>query len=502
MLIIPNVWSQVSLKLDVSADNKTYALLMKSASSYTGTNALIASSQVTLVVPHGINDKQFLIEGLKSGLTMNWVQNGRVNAPSANPSKDYLFFSFINNTNPTIQFNILANEEIVLFTFVRKSECLGMAVLYDSKHDPYQPPTLNINNSISLVGARGNAYTGNYDALPGVSLSLSSTSICQKESITFVASPSVQGADYLYQFFVDEQPTGNPQKSATFLHTFTDELPGDKSIRAKLFLTSGDGCRRYETSAIKVITLKLKPVAELSTIGNACLLLPVSITANRLTGAGYEWYRNDSLLTEQKERELVVERSGLYAVRLNLEGCRSAKAESRIKGSLASRQTTVAITPDSPQILEGEKVTLLATSNAEVTYKWQPGEGLSNDQLANVIAAPGSTTTYTVLVEDREGCTATSSVTVYVIPRIYIPSAFSPNGDGQNDTWKLINLEHYKKYKIKVWNRWGEIVYESDTDAVGWDGTTGAGVNLKSDAYAYSIETPYFIYRGALTIIR
>jgi gliding motility-associated-like protein len=122
-------------------------------------------------------------------------------------------------------------------------------------------------------------------------------------------------------------------------------------------------------------------------------------------------------------------------------------------------------------IVLGETAILDPTGG--VTYVWSPAEGLSCTDCENPVAQPQDTTTYYVLVTDANGCQNIDSVTIYVIGiySVDLPTAFSPNGDGFNDTYfPLItgygDLDHYT-----IYNRWGEVVFESDDTSIGWDGT-------------------------------
>ncbi len=120
--------------------------------------------------------------------------------------------------------------------------------------------------------------------------------------------------------------------------------------------------------------------------------------------------------------------------------------------------------------------TVLAASGG-TSYSWAPSTGLSNIAISNPIASPTITTTYTVIVTDNNGCTAMDIMTVFVdidcgagVELISIPTAFSPNGDGQNDYLQVKAGACLKDFKLSVFNRWGQKVFETSSVNTKWDG--------------------------------
>ena len=97
-------------------------------------------------------------------------------------------------------------------------------------------------------------------------------------------------------------------------------------------------------------------------------------------------------------------------------------------------------------------------------------------------------TTYTVIGIDTNGCVNTDSVVVSISNMCFeVPNVFTPNGDGTNDVWVIKGLEIYPDVTVKVFNRWGDSVFESDkgyTDP--WDGTY-KGTLSPSATYYYII---------------
>jgi gliding motility-associated-like protein len=131
--------------------------------------------------------------------------------------------------------------------------------------------------------------------------------------------------------------------------------------------------------------------------------------------------------------------------------------------------------------------------------------------IANPIANPGVTTTYYVEVTTPPyGCIAIDSVviTVVVEPIIKFPTAFSPNGDGNNDHYHPIVIGPLNNYLFRIYNRWGQMVYSSSNqDDEGWDGTF-KGKMQDIGVYDYyfegiSSETgTHYKNKGNITLLR
>ncbi len=122
-------------------------------------------------------------------------------------------------------------------------------------------------------------------------------------------------------------------------------------------------------------------------------------------------------------------------------------------------------------ILSGSSTILLGTGG--VTYNWSPATDLSCSNCANPVASPTITTVYILTVTDINGCTGVDTVTVFVdeaCGQVFIPNAFSPNGDNANDTL-YVRGNCIKYMDFQVYNRWGEKVFSTGNPAIGWDGT-------------------------------
>ncbi len=111
-----------------------------------------------------------------------------------------------------------------------------------------------------------------------------------------------------------------------------------------------------------------------------------------------------------------------------------------------------------------------------VSYTWSPAIGLTNTNIANPIGIYGSnidSVRYKLVVRDAAGCadSAYMTVRVYRTPvSIFVPTAFTPNGDGLNDLARPISVGIRKIHYFTIYNRWGEVVFTTNRDRNGWNG--------------------------------
>ncbi len=155
-------------------------------------------------------------------------------------------------------------------------------------------------------------------------------------------------------------------------------------------------------------------------------------------------------------------------------------------------------------IIKGDAVQLVNTTAAG-TYLWTPGSFLSNTTVKEPVATPQQDIDYVLTATSLGGCnTDTDSVHVFVYNDIYIPSAFSPNGDGKNDTWNVPSLTAFPNFELYVYNRVGRMVYQCHNVFVPWDGYY-KGNSLDPGSYVYFIklnDTKNRLLKGNLVILR
>ncbi len=161
-------------------------------------------------------------------------------------------------------------------------------------------------------------------------------------------------------------------------------------------------------------------------------------------------------------------------------------------------------------VVVGQPLQLNATGGTG--YEWSPPIALNNPLIHNPIATyDGSidSITYKVLINNEAGCVDSAYVTVRVFktnPQIFVPTAFTPNGDGKNDIFRPIAVGIAKFDYFRVFNRWGQLVYQTQRVGVGWDGRI-SGKEQATGTFVWLVKgTDYtgktVFAKGTVTLIR
>ncbi len=178
--------------------------------------------------------------------------------------------------------------------------------------------------------------------------------------------------------------------------------------------------------------------------------------------------------------------STTYTARLtNSYGC----STSHLKTILVNEPFDLTRIPlNDTTIYLGETIQMMVkTTSNNVTYRWSPNKNLSCFHCSNPWVTPTESSTYSVEIKD--GCfDVIEEFNIEVISDFYLeaPSAFSPNGDSYNDLFRF-EAKNIMKFELKIFNRWGEIVFSANDINHGWDGNVnGHAQNI--DTYKYLVK--------------
>jgi gliding motility-associated-like protein len=246
------------------------------------------------------------------------------------------------------------------------------------------------------------------------------------------------------------------------------------------FTTSVGSC-----SDTKIVTVEILPVPQLNIDdfldickGDSVLLQPSGCT-------NYSWSPPTGLSATNIANPFASPTSTTtyYVVATDSNSCPITLNDSIIVNVIINPYT---VAPETTIIL-GTSVGIYA--NGGISYLWAPSASLNNNAIPDPIASPTLTTTYYVTITHDNGCTSIDSVIVYVDPNpiINFPNAFTPNKDGKNDNFRprykgLIDVDFFK-----VYNRWGQLLYETTNLDQGWDGTLN-GVEQEVGTYVFILS--------------
>ncbi len=215
--------------------------------------------------------------------------------------------------------------------------------------------------------------------------------------------------------------------------------------------------------------------------------------------ASYLWSNGDTTAS------ISVKEPGLYSVSVtNAAGC-TATATVEAEALTAPKIEM----PNDTTVFEGSPVLLEPTvidgTPGKETFSWTPEAGLSCSSCANPIATPEQETTYTLSYTSDNLCEATGKFTIKLVYDVVMPNAFSPNGDGKNDVLLPIG-SGVKTIVWKVYNRWGQQVFSSNSMTSGWNGShrnfpQPAGVYYFSMQVEFKNSTTKNL-SGTVTLIR
>lgn len=151
----------------------------------------------------------------------------------------------------------------------------------------------------------------------------------------------------------------------------------------------------------------------------------------------------------------------------------------------------------------GRTAPLLAVGNG--TFLWSPAATLTDSTLANPIAKPEQTTTYTVRLTDANGCITADDVTIIIPGSLFIPNSFTPNNDGYNDRFGAWGVD-IVELELDVFDRWGKLIWTTTNMSTLWDGTYG-GQDAPIDTYVWKVRAKEiaggeFNRTGHVTLVR
>ncbi len=287
----------------------------------------------------------------------------------------------------------------------------------------------------------------------------------------------------------------NPTNPYAAIGTYTVSLTSTNEI----------GCTDNTTTTI---TVRDYPPLNLNNDYFTCSGKPIQLVATPTNYTSYAWSPATYLdATNVSNPNSTPTNDITYTLTVTDEfGCTNSKPTS----ISVHNDYNVSASPADTSIRMGYDVNISSLADQlGVTYYWTPQTGLSCVDCPNPVASPVVTTDYIVHFTDTANCfpkTLTVHIDVDQTYTIAVPSGFTPNGDGNNDVIKVRGWGLQELYAFRIYNRWGEKLFETNDFDIGWDGTY-KGKPQGVETYAYVVEALTFDGRkvtgkGYISLIR
>jgi gliding motility-associated-like protein len=245
-------------------------------------------------------------------------------------------------------------------------------------------------------------------------------------------------------------------------------------------LTNSSGCSATSNINLQVLP-KIIPIINIpNQITTICEAQNIQLIA--AGGTSYKWSPIDGLSNPTIANPLASPlKTTKYTVYITQGDC-STTTDVLVNVSKKANSNA----GEDKKLLAGQTAQLNGKASGDnITYSWSPTDYLDDPTKENPIASPPKDITYTLTV--KSDCnTSTDEVFVRVYPKIEIPNTFTPNNDGVNDTWNIQAAEAFTEPKLKVFNRNGQIIYESKGNFKPWDGKYN-GKDVPTAAYYYTL---------------
>jgi gliding motility-associated-like protein len=292
--------------------------------------------------------------------------------------------------------------------------------------------------------------------------------------------------------------------------SYTVDPVKSQVIYVKAYTIIGE-CPALDSIKIDDQTIKLgvAPYDQQICVGSSATLL-VNVTTNHPGALSYAWTPN---LPSTGNPVVSPSTNTTYTVTVTNQALCTTTAEYHVNVLDTISVKAEIVGPDT--LFPGETAVLLATAtggNGTISYEWFPQTWLSNPYVAQTESTPSDSITYWVIAQSDGRCPDTAWVHLEYRsddckePYIFVPKAFTPNGDNFNDFF-IVRGANITELEFIVWDRWGEIVYRTtDLNAQGWDGSQN-GKELTPDAYAWYCRVKCgsgaeYITKGDVTLLK
>jgi len=305
-------------------------------------------------------------------------------------------------------------------------------------------------------------------------------SICVGQSATLIANANPAGGTFLWsQGSTTSQITESPQVTTSYSVVYT-----------------ANGCQSNPVSS-QIVVNSLPNASFVADTLTGCVPVTVNFEADTVGQlAVYNWSSTSGAVASGPQVNMTFNNGGCYSITLtaNQGGCINSTTQTNL--ICVEDYPTASFIPNPPVFTEiNQLVNFNNTSSGATGLVWNFGDGTFSSQQypSHLFSGTTSGFTVTLIATTQMGCQDSISVLIpaNLAVQFYIPNTFTPDGDKFNQTFvpTFSNGVSKEDYKMLIYNRWGEILFESLDPQIGWDGSYGIeGLDCQSGTYTYKIS--------------
>jgi gliding motility-associated-like protein len=294
--------------------------------------------------------------------------------------------------------------------------------------------------------------------LPSGTISPATATICPGSTQILTATG---GSSYQWML------NGNPVNGATTA-TYTASVAGSYSV-----MINNSTCVTQASNSSSIIIVQ-KPLADFS-FSSSCQNEAVSFTnTSQIANSGpvnWNWNFGDNPASTLFSPQHTYTQAGIYTVTLIASSATCPQLADTIKKSLTIETVALGTRYPNVRVIKNNP-TQLSARNIGQQYQWQPALELDNPFVRTPTITTSTERLYTIRITSAGGCLTVDTVLVQAFDKtsVYVPTAFTPNSNNANDRLRplLVNIVSIEYFR--VYNRWGQMVYETKTPGEGWDG--------------------------------
>ena len=257
--------------------------------------------------------------------------------------------------------------------------------------------------------------------------------------------------------------------------------------------TDSNGCIDTVVSIVTVYPLPAAPLA--ASNSPICAGDTINLLASDANNISYFWFGPNSFTSTTKNTTIfdaTAAMSGVYSlfVKDNNTGCRS---DTSTISFLVNSGPSITDLSATRQLCKKDTLQL-STSTIAASYLWNGPNSFSSTLQNPIILNANDSIVgiFTLIVSNSNSCTSQDTISVFIdcdnITEIVVPNVFTPNGDGENQLFKINNAADLKDIQVDIYDRWGLKVYSWNKLNDAWDGKTRSGLECPDGTYFYLIN--------------